>query len=120
MRETALAHLLGDGLRAAVGALAADHAQIPAVAVLSPVSRRDHLERPLIEQLLQLRGCFLAQPRLRGAFRMLRFRSVDSDDPHPSLPELQRVAVNDAGEAADATAAAEAGRDAFRLTGEET
>jgi len=51
---------------------------------------------------------------------MLRFRSVDSDDPHPSLPELQRVAVNDAGEAAAATAAAEAGRDAFRLTGEET
>jgi hypothetical protein len=36
MRETALAHLLGDGLRAAVGALAADHAQIPTVAVLSP------------------------------------------------------------------------------------
>ena len=50
---------------------------------------------------------------------MLRLRRIDSDDPHPSLPELQRVAVDDAGEAPSATAAAEAGRDALRLTGEE-
>src|SRR5829696_6179250 len=101
MRETALAHLLGDGLRAAVATLAADHAQIPAVAVLSPVSRRDHLERSLIEQLLE--PCtLLAQPCLIRTFRMLRFRSVDSDDAHPSLPELQRVAVDDAGKAATA------------------
>src|SRR5215218_10487726 len=99
MRETALAHLLGDGLRAAVATLAADHAQIPAVAVLSPVSRRDHLERSLIEQLLEPCSRLLAQPCLIRTFRMLRFRRVDSDDAHPSLPELQRVAVDDAGKA---------------------
>lgn len=64
MREAALAHLLGYGLRASVGESSPDRSQIAAVPILAAVDRRNHVERTVVQTSLKSGGRLLAEPRL--------------------------------------------------------
>ena len=115
MRETALAHLVGDRFRAAIGECAPDDAQVATVAVGPAIKRRDHFERAGVQERLQLDRRLLAEPRFLGAARMMRFRCVDADDPHAALAEPESVAVDDAGETSAAAATGKGLGDALWL-----